>query len=241
MLPARPQWQIRMNISKDENLTHLLDSFHRDKPKGRQGVPSWNLSLTKAPFEPMQKASLKYLTLKMVFLLALGSGKRHSEIHAWLYKNIRKTGVRSLYPSPSFLSKNQLTRDGPASVAPVVIPALAPSLDNSLTQDKSLCPVRALHYYLDRTKDLHKGKDLVFVSFRKSFQKDIAPATISSWIKQTVLLCYQLSDEEAENFESELTMLGLLQLPKLFKVGFPWTKFSQPVIAKPTTPLHSST
>ena len=44
-----------LNISKDENLTRLLDSFHRDKPKGRQGVPSWNLSLvlhqlTKAPF-----------------------------------------------------------------------------------------------------------------------------------------------------------------------------------------------
>ena len=28
-----------VNISKDENLTRLLDSFHRDKPKGRRGVP----------------------------------------------------------------------------------------------------------------------------------------------------------------------------------------------------------
>ena len=27
------------NISKDENLTHLLDSFHRDRPKGRRGIP----------------------------------------------------------------------------------------------------------------------------------------------------------------------------------------------------------
>ena len=70
--------------------------------------------------------------------------------------------------------------------------SLAPSLDKSLTEDKSLCPVIALRYYLDRTKDLRQGKDLVFVSFRKSFQKDIVPATISSWIKQTVFLCYQL-------------------------------------------------
>ena len=84
-------------------------------------------------------------------------------------------------------------------MAPVVIPALAPSLDNSLKEDKSLCPVRALRYYLDRTKDLRRGKDLVFVSFKKSFQKDILPSTISSWIKQTVLLCYQLSDEDAQN------------------------------------------
>ena len=77
-----------LNISKDENLTRLLDSFHRDRPKGRRGIPSWNLylvlyQLTKAPFEPIKEASLKHLTFKTVFLLALGSGKRRSEIHAW--------------------------------------------------------------------------------------------------------------------------------------------------------------
>ena len=85
----------RVNISKDENLTRLLDSFHRDKPKGRRGIPSWNLSLvlhqlTKPPFEPLRKASLKHLTFKTVFLLDLGSGKRRSEVHAWVHKNIRQ-------------------------------------------------------------------------------------------------------------------------------------------------------
>ena len=193
-----------INVSKDENLTRLLDSFHRDRPKGRRGIPSWNLSLvlhqlTKAPFEPLKEASLKHLTFKTVFLLALGSGKRRSEIHAWLHKNIRHQSdwsKVSLYPSPSFLSKNQLAKEGPDSVAPVVIPALAPSLDRSLKGDRSLCPVRALRYYLDRTADLRQNKELVFVSFKKGFDKDISPA-ISSWIKQTVVLCYELSDQEA--------------------------------------------
>ena len=105
-----------LSISKDENLTRLLDSFHRDRPKGRRGVPSWNLSLVlhqliKAPFEPIKEASLKHLTFKTVFLLALGSGKRRSEIHAWQSKNIRHQSdwsKVSLYPSPSFLFKNQL-------------------------------------------------------------------------------------------------------------------------------------
>ena len=150
----------------------------------------------------MRKASLKHLTFKTVFLLALGSGKRRSEIHAWLFRNIRHQenwSQVSLYPSPMFISKNQLAREGPTSVAPVVIPALASSLDRDLKEDQSLCPVRALRYYLDRTKDLHKGKELVFVSFQKSFQKDIVPATILPWIKQTVLLCYQLSDEDMQS------------------------------------------
>ena len=194
-----------VNISKDDNLTRLLESFHRDRPKGRRGIPSWNLSLvlhqlTKAPFEPLKEASLKHLTFKTVFLLALGSGKRRSEIHAWQHKNIRHQSdwsKVSLFPSPSFLSKNQLAKEGPGSVAPVVIPALAPTLDRSLKSDRSLCPVRALRYYLDRTSDIRQGKQLVFVSFKKGFDKDISPATISSWIKQTVILCYELSDHQA--------------------------------------------
>ena len=193
------------NISKHESLTRLLDSFHRDRPKGRRGIPSWNLSLvlhqlTKAPFEPIKEASLKHLTFKTVFLLALGSDKCRSEIHAWQNRNIRHQSdwsKVSLYPSPSFLSKNQLAIEGPDSVAPVVIPALAPTLDRSLKSDRSLCPVRALHYYLDRTSDLRQNKELVFVSFKKGFDKDISPATISSWIKETVILCYELSDQEA--------------------------------------------
>ena len=194
-----------VTISKDDNLTRLLESFHRDRPKGRRGIPSWNLSLvlhqlTKAPFEPLREASLKHLTFKTVFLLALGSGKRRSEIHAWQHKNIRHQSdwsKVSLLPSPSFLSKNQLAKEGPESIAPVVIPALAPTLDKSLKSDRSLCPVRALRYYLDRTSDLRQRKELVFVSFKKGFDKDISPATISSWIKQTVILCYELSDQQA--------------------------------------------
>ena len=75
-----------INVSKDENLTHLLDNFHRDRPKGQRGIPSWILSLVlhqlkKAPLEPLEEASLKHLTFKTVYLLALGSGKLRSEIH----------------------------------------------------------------------------------------------------------------------------------------------------------------
>ena len=149
-------------------MTRLLDSFHRDKPKGRRGFPAWNLSLvlhqlTKPPFEPLIKASLKHLTFKMVFLLALGSGKRRSEIHVWLNKNIRHQAdwsKVSLYPSPSFLAKNHLVKEGPDCVAPVVIPALAPTLDKSLKDDRSLCPVRPLCYYLDKISDRAKSWSL---------------------------------------------------------------------------------
>ena len=178
----------RMRIS----LVSWIVSIETDPRAGGASPPGtfhwFYISSQKAPFEPLKESSLKHLTFKTVFLLALGSGKRRSEIHAWLHKNIRHQSdwfKVSLYPSPSFLSKNQLAKEGPDSVAPVVIPALAPSLDRSLKGDRSLCPVRALRYYLDRTSDLRQNKELVFVSFKKGFDKDISPATISSWIKQT--------------------------------------------------------
>ena len=136
-----------LNISKDENLTHLLDSFHRDRPKGRRGIPSWNLSLvlhqlTKAPFEPIQETSLKHLTLQTVFLLALGSGKRRSEIHAWQNRNIRHQSdwsKMSLYPSPSFLSKNQLAKEGPDSDVRAFAASKAFQSGVSLDQILSAC------------------------------------------------------------------------------------------------------
>ena len=107
-----------INVSKDENLTRLLDSFNRDRPKGSRGIPSWNLSLVlhqliKAPFEPLKEASLKHLAFKTLFLLALGSGKRRSVIHAWLHKNIRHQSdwsKVSLYPSPSFFPRTSWLR-----------------------------------------------------------------------------------------------------------------------------------
>ena len=237
-----------INVSKDENLTCLLDSFHRDRPKGRRGIHSWNLSLvlhqfTKAPFEPMREASLKHLTFNTVFLLALGSGKRRGKIHAWLRRNIRHQSDLSkvsFYPSPSFLSKNQLAKGGPDSLAPVVIPALVPSLDKSLKGDRSICPVGALRYYLDRTSDLRQNKELVFVSLKKGFDKDISPATISSWIKQTVILCYELSDQESLTLHQvKAHDVRVFAASKAFQSGISLEQICQPVTGNLITPSPS--
>ena len=178
--------------------------------------------------------------------MALGSGKRRSEIHAW--QNIRHQSdwsKVSLFPSPSFLSKNQLAKEGPDSVAPVVIPALAPTLDKSLKSDRSLCPVRALRYSLDRTSDLRKNKELVFVSFKKGFDKDISPATISSWIKRTVILCYELSDQEALTLQQvKVHDVRAFTASKAFHSGVslkhcPWS-YCQPATESHITPSHNS-
>ena len=193
-------------ISKSLELNRLLASFYRDKPVANRSMPSWDLALvlhalTKQPFEPLGKVSLKLLTFKTVFLLTLASGKRRSEVHAWTHSSLsykENWSQVTLAPSTAFLAKNQLASDGPAAIKPVVIPALKPQLDRGLTQDRSLCPVRALKYYLDRTKDLRKNKNLLFVAIKEGFTIDISRAIISSWLKQTILLAYGNSDSESQ-------------------------------------------
>ena len=71
--------------------------------------------LTKAPFEPMKGTNLKILALKTAFLLALGSGKTRSEIHAWVANKVSNLGQRekvALFPTSVFIAKKQLAREG---------------------------------------------------------------------------------------------------------------------------------
>ena len=193
------------HIAHNADLHRLLSSFHRDRPKSSRNLPKWNLSvvlneLTKAPFEPMKDSDLKHLTLKTAFLLALASGKRRSEIHAWVANKVANLGQWekvALFPSSDFIAKNQLAREGSQSVSPVTIPALTTILDRQFKEDRTLCPVRALRFYLDQTKDLRGSRSLLFISFKKGHTSDIRPATLSSWLKQTILLCYKQADQQA--------------------------------------------
>ena len=137
-----------------------------------------------------------WLTYKIVFLLALPSGKRRNKIHARTHSSVfsRRNWSEVTVSPPAFLAKNQLASGGPDSIKPVVIPALTTVLDSSLVEAKSLCAVRALKVYLDKTKSLRKGKALLFVSLREGYSKDITRITISQWIKQAIYTCYQFLD-----------------------------------------------
>ena len=214
-------------VSKSLDLNRLIASFYRDKPTANRGIPSWDLSLvllalTKAPFEPLKDASLKILTFKTVFLMALASGKRRGEVHSWTYSSLRhkpQWKEVTISPSPAFLAKNQLASDGPDLLKPVVIPALKPFLSSDLTEDMTLCPVRALRYYLDRTDDLRRGKNLLFISFKEGFDKDIMRSTISSWIKQTVLLAYQSSNSDSQDLHVKAHDVRSMSASLAFKGG----------------------
>ena len=138
---------VGFSISQSSDVNRLLSSFHRDRRKSTRNLPKRNVSvvlneLTKAPFEPMKDTDLKHLTLKTAFLLALASGKRRSEIHAWVANKVSNLGLWekfALFPSSDFITKNQLAREGSQSVSPVTIPALTTIADIQFKEDRTLC------------------------------------------------------------------------------------------------------
>jgi hypothetical protein len=125
-------------------------------------VPQWNLGLVLAalnspPFEPAEEVDLRFLYYKCCFLLALASGRRRGEIHAFsvsdscLRFNRNKSSV-TLLTDPCFLGKNQIPdRDA----EPVIIPVLPEDASSRLS-----CPIRILSIYLDRTNLLLLNKYL---------------------------------------------------------------------------------
>ena len=101
-------------------------------------------------------------------------------------------------PIPLYSSiYSQKKREGSQTVPLQTIPALTTIVDRQFKEDRTLCPVQALMYYLDRTKDLRGFQSLLFISFKNGHTSDIRPTTLSSWLKQTILLCYKQADQQA--------------------------------------------
>ena len=74
-------------VSTAPCLSNLIRALFLKRPPVRKLLPSWSLpavleALTKAPFEPLTEASLRDLTIKTVFLVAIASGQRRSALHA---------------------------------------------------------------------------------------------------------------------------------------------------------------
>ena len=177
----------------------MIRHFMLERPPTRKLVPQWSLTLVlrvlrEAPFEPMGTISLRALTLKTVFLVALASGRRRSEIHALGVSNgllkLSKTEA-VLRTSPGFLAKNQAAG---SVAAPITIKALG-DFTGPDPPEVALCPVRALRWYLHRTKASRAGRLRLFLPLPSAKKSDCSAADISKWIVSTVRWAYNESSE----------------------------------------------
>ena len=194
-----------IDISHDPDLVNLIRSFSVERPRSIRETPRWDLAvvlrfLMRPPFEPMNLCSLPNLTRKTAFLLTLASAKRNSEVWAFSANVAFGPNKSSATLSflPDFIAKTQRVDRPETALNPVSIPALAPSMGPDLP-DRTLCPVRALLFYCDRTKCSAPGRPKrLFISFKPGHSGDIVKSTISGWIKGLIRSAYSdVRDEDS--------------------------------------------
>jgi len=184
------------SFSEDQLLKDVTKALALDCVTTARRVPLWDLSLVLKslsvdPYEPINSSSLKFLTYKTIFLLTLALGRRGSEIHglSGLSGDTRfeQDGSVSVRFLPEFLAKNQ---NPGQSNKPLIVKSLS-SIGDREDVDISLCPVRALRAYLERSKSVrHKRLRRLFVSLNSNYEKDLSKATLARWLVETIKLAY---------------------------------------------------
>ena len=108
-------------ISTSPTLHDLLRSFQVEAPVREVRPPSWDLPtvlnfLRSSPFEPLSSASLRDLTRKTLFLIALATAKRVGELQALSRPVSFSSSAAGLSYVPEFVAKTETaTRPIPCS------------------------------------------------------------------------------------------------------------------------------
>ena len=85
-----------------------------------------------------------------------------------------------------FIAKNQSLKSGSVEI---FLPAI--STLSSVEEDKVWCPVRALKWYVDRTKSLRASSSLFVATIAP--HKEVATSTLARWLVE----CIQMAGTEA--------------------------------------------
>lgn len=199
------QLSLGYNIAQDPTLSALLRGFATQAgPKQFLPEPAWSLSvvldsLRYPPFEPKEQTTLENWSKKTLFLVALASGRRVSEIHALSFRDNQTVIYKDrmvLNTELGFRAKNQGIHE---RGNPIEIPSLRPLVGTHNTLEMALCPVRALFEYEKRTRTIRQGQKAMFVCFKKGENhKPASIATLARWIKQTVSFAYSKKHLDSE-------------------------------------------
>lgn len=177
-------------VGQHPYIIQLLKGVFNSRPPTVRLIPEWDLlkvlkALQKAPFEPLHKAPLKVLTYKTVFLFAITTFRRCSDLQSLKLGegsvNIQQKGI-------TFIRHGLAKQDRPSHFgATIFIP--------SFPENKKLDPKRCLFYYLKATEKYRKsgtGEDetKLFLGLNEP-HKPVSSQTLSNWIVQTLKLTLQ--------------------------------------------------
>ena len=181
-----------VQIGQHPDIIRLLKGVFNSRPPVKRLVPEWDLHkvldmLSKSPFEPMNKISLKYLTWKTVFLAAVSTFRRCGDIQALRidsgFMSIVQEGI-------IFIREGLSKQDRPGhSCKKILVPCFR--------KNTKVDPKRAVESYLKKTADLRQNSgsevNQLFISINKP-HKAVSKQTVSSWIVGVIKLAYEDSE-----------------------------------------------
>ncbi len=187
-----------VSVGKHPLVARFIRGAKRLRPPTRATVPSWDLAivlegLIMTPFEPLESAPIRFLTLKMFFLMAITSLKRIGDLQALsispscldfapgLVKVI-------LHPHPNYLPKVPFS-----TMNPVVLEAFCPPPFTTPEQERLhlLCPIRALQIYIHRTSQWRKSEQLFICYVGRNRGAAATKHTVSHWVRDAIALAYE--------------------------------------------------
>ena len=162
-------------------------------------VPQWDLgivlsALRKPPYCPLpdkmkdRDAFLRLITLRTVFLVAITSARRASEVHALLDPPDFGDQQVQVFTDPNFIMK--INTKGWHADRPIVLPGMAGEDDPDL---RKLCVRKALLDYSNATLQFRggSGASQLFLCYGKAKRgQPVSKVRISEWLKMVVKDAY---------------------------------------------------
>ncbi|XP_077141699.1 uncharacterized protein LOC143805858 isoform X1 [Ranitomeya variabilis] len=190
------------NIAGNKWVSRFITACERVTPVHIPRVAPWDLnlvldSLTESPFEPIDTASLKHLSLKTAFLVALTSARRVSDIQALSIDQPYLLTFHDrliLKPDPLYLPKvaGKFHRSQEIHLPTFFKDPSTPEEQKFHTLDVR----RVVLQYIEKTSSWRQSRAL-FISFQgKKKGYGVTRATLSRWIRDAIRLAYSMKNEE---------------------------------------------
>ena len=201
-------------ISTSPILKDLIRSFEISAPRPIFPPPPWDLDkvlqfLSGPPFEPLARASFLDKTKKALFLLAMATAKRVSELQALSFSVSFQGEDLVLYYDPFFRAKTE-------SVAnPLPRSIIVPSLSDFAGDlpERVHCPVRAIKYLRKAARSASFIPSSLFVSPRNP-ERAMSKNAMSFYLRQLIVDSGAVSSARpprAHDIRGIATSLNLLQ------------------------------
>ena len=174
-------------ISSSPVLKDLIRSFEISAPRPIFPPPPWDLDkvlefLSGPPFEPLARASFLDKTKKALFLLAMATAKRVSELQALSFSVSFQGEDLVLYYDPFFSAKTE------SVINPLPRSVVVPSLSDFAGDlpERLHCPVRAVKYLRKAARSASFIPPRLFVS-PKNPKRSMSKNAMSFYLRQLII------------------------------------------------------